>query len=171
MGQAAWDVCWPLLYFQLCLSIVTSQLYLPSHDEKQAPPYGRVTNKRISIKCLSRREAFSSGVCTPLRPATLNCVVLRLMTTCRLVGGYQNSEGTAAGFSETSVTHESRTVAFCVMTLCSLVGGCLHYGEIYNYTNRSTPRNTTQPGLKLQHNKDFFLWREEARDTNRQIKF
>jgi hypothetical protein len=26
-----------------------------------------------------------------------------------------------------------------------------------HYTNRSIPRNTSQPGSKLQHNKDFFL--------------
>jgi hypothetical protein len=25
--------------------------------------------------------------------------------------------------------------------------------------------------LKPQHNKDFFLWREDAADTNRQFKF
>jgi hypothetical protein len=32
-----------------------------------------------------------------------------------------------------------------------------HSGLSTLHTNRSTPRNTTQPGLKLQHNKDFFL--------------
>jgi hypothetical protein len=44
------------------------------------------------------------------------------------------------------------------------------YRPFLHVENHSTPPSTTQPGLKLQHNKDIFHRREETRDTHRQIK-
>jgi hypothetical protein len=69
------------------------------------------------------------------------------------------------------VSRTSIALNFCIEIKIETNGTIPNINFKNNYTNRSTPRNTTQPGLKLQHNKDFFLRREDAWDTNRQIKF
>jgi hypothetical protein len=68
---SAWDVCWSLHNFIDCNQSVTFTV-----RRREAGPslgllgrYGRVTSKRdFYLMCLSRREAFSSGVFPPVRP-------------------------------------------------------------------------------------------------------